>query len=156
MSDLGRFIAQAQAHCDVPCGIYDPATAQIAAHSVARFLDQIAELPEAPLDLESQARLVRLVAEKESHAAEVKAAIVVIWGDYFKAPHFDAHPELHELTHRILMTASACKQETQVANGRLLVDLVNDFAEIFWATKQTPTERVTAKYKPNLDIVRPA
>ncbi|MEM7217285.1 MAG: superoxide dismutase, Ni [Pseudomonadota bacterium] len=144
-----------QGHCDVPCGIYDPATAQIAAHSVARFLDQIAELPEGSLDRAAQARLARLVSQKEAHAAEVKAAVVVIWGDYFKAPQFEAHPSLHELTHSILLTASACKQEIDPANGRKLVDLVNDFAEIFWQTKDVDTERVVAKYAPNLEIVRP-
>ena len=71
------------AHCDVPCGIYDPSTAQIAAMSTARFLDLIAELG-TPDSAESMARLSRLTSEKEQHAAEVKAAVVVIWGDYFK------------------------------------------------------------------------
>ena len=145
-----------QAHCDVPCGIYDPSHAQIAAMSVARFLDQIAEMGE-PKDwgVEQWSRLSRLTEQKESHAAVVKSEIVVIWGDSFRSPQFDEHPELHELTHEILRTASSCKQETHQENGPKLVELVNRFAEIFWVTKGVETRRVTAPYKPNLPVVQP-
>ncbi len=143
----------AEAHCDIPCGIYDPTTAQLAALSVARFLDQIAEL--TPLDsMAKQAKLARLVAQKEEHAAAVKAEVVVIWGDYFKAPHFEAHPELHDLTHEILRTASATKQELNVDHGRELVALVNRFAEIFWQTKGVAVRHVRVDYEPKLTIAQ--
>ena len=150
-------IRTAYAHCDVPCGIYDPASAQIAAHSVARFLDQIAELEAdiAQNSLPALAKLSRLIEQKESHAAQVKSDINVIWGDYFKAPHVEKFPQIHSLTHQIMQKASACKQETVVGNGAELVDLVNQFAEIFWATKDIKTQTVTAPYLPNLPIVRP-
>ncbi|MEM8767554.1 MAG: superoxide dismutase, Ni [Pseudomonadota bacterium] len=144
----------AEAHCDIPCGIYDPTTAQIAAISVARFLDQIAELE--PLDsMAKQAKLARLVAQKEQHAAEVKDAVVVIWGDYFKAPQFEEYPELHTLTHSILMKASATKQELSVEHGRELVALVNEFAEIFWKTKGIAVRQVTVAYEPKLTLAQP-
>lgn len=147
----------AHAHCDVPCGIYDPASAQIAAHSVARFLNQITEIEAdvASSSLPALAKLSRLIEHKESHAAKVKSEINIIWGDYFKAPHFEQFPELHSLTHQIMQKASACKQETVAGNGSELVDLVNRFAEIFWATKDVKTQTVIAPYLPNLPIVRP-
>ncbi|MEM1187182.1 MAG: superoxide dismutase, Ni [Pseudomonadota bacterium] len=149
-------IPVAKAHCDVPCGIYDPSTAQLAAMSVARFLDQIEELVSSAADgAADQAKLARLTAEKEKHAQEVKAAVVVIWGDYFKPPHTEKHPELHELTHQIMRKASACKQELNIANGRELVELVNRFAEIFFATKEIPVKRVIAPYEPRLELITP-
>ncbi|MEM9316315.1 MAG: superoxide dismutase, Ni [Pseudomonadota bacterium] len=149
-------IPVAKAHCDVPCGIYDPSTAQLAAMSVARFLDQIEELVSSAGDgAADQAKLARLTAEKEKHAQEVKAAVVVIWGDYFKPPHIEKHPELHELTHQIMRKASACKQELNTANGRELVELVNRFAEIFFATKEIPVKRVIAPYEPRLELITP-
>ncbi len=146
-------VKEAEAHCDVPCGIYDPVTAQVAAVSVTRFLDQIAETEAAGLDSAANlAKLARLTQQKEEHAAEVKAAVIVIWGDYFKPPHIEAHPEIHTVTHEIMRAASSCKQELDPANGRRLVDLVNQFADIFWATKNVETRRVKVPYEPKLEI----
>lgn len=155
LAAMGAQPTTAHAHCDVPCGIYDPASAQYAALSVARFLDQIDEL-EAPLDIAGQSRLARLTREKETHAEDVKHEVRIIWGDYFKAQHFEAHPELHTLTHDIMRKASACKQEVAVGNGRELVELINQFAEVFWQSKGVETKRVTVPYKPGLDVVQAA
>ena len=147
----------AYAHCDVPCGIYDPSSAQLAAHSVARFLNQIKEVEEgiAQSSMAELHKFSRLVEQKELHASQVKSDITVIWGDYFKAPHIEQFPEIHSLAHQIMLKASACKQDTAISNGEELVDLVNRFAEIFWATKNTKTETVVAPYAPNLPLVRP-
>ena len=71
LDSLLRFDSTA-AHCDIPCKIYDPSTAQIAALSVIRFLDLINELDGTSLSLADQAKLSRLVSEKETHAAKVK------------------------------------------------------------------------------------
>lgn len=146
----------AHAHCDVPCGIYDPFEAQSAALSVTRFLDLLAEYEDASLSLSDQARIARLVLNKESHATLVKEAVIVIWGDYFKPAHITEFPELNGLTHEILRTASRCKQELDPAAGRQLVELVNQFAEIFWRSKEVATERFTVPYEPKLEIIRPS
>ena len=152
-------IRPAHAHCDVPCGIYDPSSAQIAAVSVCRFLDQIAEvegqLAENPGNVSALAKLSRLVAEKETHAAKVKSDIVVIWGDYIKAPQIEQFPDVHNLAHQIMLKGSACKVETSVENGKALLDLVNQFAEIFWATKGVETQLVTSVNPTGLAIVQP-
>ena len=149
-------IQTAFAHCDVPCGIYDPIVAQTAAHSVARFLDQVGQLEAEDLSgREKDARLARLIEHKEKHAAQVKSEVVIIWGDYFKQVHFDEHPELHTMVHKIMQVASKCKQEIDPENGRNLVNLVNDFATVFWKTKSIETETVVAPYLPKLPLVRP-
>lgn len=147
-------LRRVDAHCDVPCAIYDPSTAQLATLSVIRFLDQIAEL-NGNLSLADQARLTRLVREKELHAAKVKEEVRVIWGDYFKQPQFEAFPDMHDLVHRIMLAGSACKQSIERANGEQLLALVNEFASAFWTTKGVETYTATCPYPPAESVVYP-
>lgn len=146
---------EAAAHCDVPCGIYDPSTAQISALSVIRFLDQIADLGDGELTRAQQATFARLVAEKESHVAKVKEEVRIIWGDYIKAPQKEKFPQIDELVHNIMLAGSATKQHIDRDNGVKLLGLVNEFAEIFWATKGVETFTATCPYAPNEDVVYP-
>ena len=82
--------ATARAHCDVPCGIYDPIDAQLAAVTVVRVFDLLAEMAEHDtLSMADQAQLARLVAQKEEHAENAKHEIRVIWGDFIKETHVD-------------------------------------------------------------------
>lgn len=144
--------AEVSAHCDVPCGIYDPMPAQIAALSVLRFLKQAKDLADG---IEDRAKLVRLVQMKESHAEKVKHEIRVIWGDYIKGDMLIKHPEVTELAHNIMLAGSACKQSMDIANGEKLVELVNSFAEIFWTTKNVQTYRAVCPYEPKAETVYP-
>lgn len=150
-------IPSASAHCDIPCKIYDPSTAQIAALSVVRLIDIMSEAAQGAdsQSLGTQNTIARCVLRKEEEAEKVKQEIRVIWGDYFKTPQIEAFPEIHDLTHRIMQKASACKQGTDRADGEALVDLVNRFAEIFWETKDTKTARHACPYPPNLPTVYP-
>ena len=150
-------IPTAGAHCDIPCKIYDPAVAQIAALSVVRLMDIMGEAAAGAetLSLDAQNTIARCVLRKEEEAEKVKQEVRVIWGDYFKTPQIDAFPEIHDLTHRIMQKASACKQGTTRADGEELVELVNRFAEIFWQTKDVKTERHGCPYPPNLPTVYP-
>ena len=138
------------AHCDIPCKIYDPVSAQLAALSVIRFADLIEEL-----NGENPAQLVRLVREKEIHAEKVKQEIRVIWGDYFKAPQIEKYPDVHELAHKIMMAGSACKQHTSRDKGVELLNLVNQFAEYFWSSKDVATYTATCPYPPAEQVVYP-
>lgn len=147
-------INQVQAHCDIPCKIYDPATAQIATLSVIRLLDLIAEIGDST-SAADLAQLSRLTEQKETHAASVKHDITTIWGDYFKAPQIEAYPEVHELVHRIMQQASKCKQGIARENGENLLNSVNRFAEMFWATKGVETQSVIAPYPPALAVTQP-
>ncbi|MDA8664213.1 superoxide dismutase, Ni [Porticoccaceae bacterium] len=148
-------ITDVQAHCDIPCKIYDPATAQIAVLSVIRLLDLIHELGDTVTSAADSAQLVRLTEQKETHAAAVKHDVATIWGDYFKAPQIEAYPEVHELVHTIMQQASKCKQGIERENGENLLASVNRFAEIFWATKGVETTSVIAPYPPAMAVIQP-
>lgn len=143
------------AHCDIPCGIYDPSTAQINALTVIRCQDLIAELDGKDLTLAEQARLARLTAQKEEHAENVKHEVRVIWGDYFKQAQFDQVAGVHELAHNIMLTGSKCRQEIGQEHGIKLLELVNQFAEAFWKTKGVETFTATCPYAPAKDVVYP-
>ena len=146
-------IEEANAHCDIPCKIYDPAVVQVAALSVVRILDIISELEESSKG--NQSELARLTIEKENQARIVKDEIRIIWGDYFKDPQIEMYPNIHTLVHSIMMSGSKCKQSIDRQNGLDLVELVNEFTEAFWGTKDVKTQRVIAPYPPALEVVQP-
>ena len=150
-------IERAKAHCDVPCGIYDPIVAQINALTVVRMIDLINDL-EGKGDGHDAAyhnSIERYVAVKEEHAEKAKAEIRVIWGDYIKEQHLEKYPQLHELVHRIMMLGSKSRQTIDRSAAVDFVEAINEFAEIFWATKGTPTKRANAPYAPALELVYP-
>ncbi len=143
-------------HCDIPCKIYDPISAQIAALTIIRMVDLLNELKEkASLTLDEQAEFLRLVNQKEQHGVKVKEEISVIWGDYIKAPQLGQYPELHELVHSIMLASSQAKQHISRDAAMTLLQKVNRFAEIFWATKQVTTFTATCPYPPAEQLVYP-
>ena len=148
-------IETVEAHCDIPCKIYDPAISQVAALSVVRLIDLLHEIDPSDTSLKSEAHKSRLVIEKETQAKIVKSEITIIWGDYFKEAQIEAHPNVHKLVHEIMMIASKCKQDVKRENAEHLVTKVNEFATIFWATKGIDTEIIKAPYPPELNVVRP-
>ena len=121
------------AHCDIPCGIYDPHAAELGARTVARMVELIND--NLGNDVAQRNKFVRCVAIKEEHAELVKREIQVIWSDYFKPEHLEKYPKLHDLTWRILKQAGACKQSVDAAAAAQLQALVKEFADIFWETK---------------------
>ncbi len=148
---------RAEAHCDVPCGIYDPHVAQIDALTVVRMLDLLADLDKNNPEHGPAFRnaMVRYALVKEEHAEKVKREVRVIWGDYFKAQHFEKYPQLHALVHKIMTLGSKARQTADRQTGLDLVEAVNEFAQIFWETKNVPTKRAKAPYAPGLEIVYP-
>lgn len=158
INTLDTFIGlpKVSAHCDIPCGVYDPITAQLAALSTLRFVDLIAELEaKDSLTLADQAKLVRLVNEKELHAEKVKAEVRVIWGDFFKAAQFEKFPDTHELVHNIMLAGSASKQHIGREYAENLLNLTNEFAQRFWQCKDVETYKAVAPYAPNEVLVYP-
>ena len=145
----------ASAHCDIPCKIYDPIISQISALSIVRLIDIINEVPAGSNDTGSINTITRCVLRKEEEAAKVKQEVRVIWGDYFKTPQFEKYPDMHELTHQIMMTASSCKQSVSREVGEELVNLVNQFSAAFWDTKGISVEKKVCPYPPSLEIVYP-
>ncbi|MCJ8327616.1 MAG: superoxide dismutase, Ni [Campylobacterales bacterium] len=148
-------IENVKAHCDVPCGIYDPITAQIAALSVIRMID-LMEALEKNDSLEYINTISRHVTVKETEAEKVKHEVRIIWGDFIKGPQIEAYPEIHTLVHNIMMLASANRQHVSKAKALELLASVNRFAEIFWAIKGVETKKIKANYLPNEEIIVPA
>ena len=148
---------EASAHCDVPCGIYDPHQAQIAALTVIRMIDLANDLLKNDSHdvFATHNSLTRYVLVKEEHAELCKREIRVIFGDFIKKEHVEKYPELPELTHKIMQWGSKVRQTTSRATAVELLGLVNRFAEIFWTIKGIATKRVKAPYKPEEEIVYP-
>jgi nickel superoxide dismutase len=147
---------QASAHCDIPCKIYDPISAQLAVLTMIRMVDLLEELREHDsLNLEQHATFIRLVNEKEIHGNKVKEEIRIIWSDYIKQPQLDNHSELHTLTHEIMLDASFAKQHIDRAATVKLLDKINSFADIFWQTKGVSVFRTTCPYPPAETLVYP-
>jgi nickel superoxide dismutase len=119
----------AHAHCDLMCGVYDPAQARIEAESVKA----IAEKYQASDDDVFRQRCVIL---KEQRAEEVKHHLWVLWTDYFKPPHVEKFPNLHDLFWRATKKAGDAKKSMDPAVGQELLDLIDEIADIFQQTKQ--------------------
>lgn len=142
MSTLTRWLAPktvARAHCDIPCGIYDPHGAEIAARTVARMVELIEQLPsvtDAPPTLADRNKFARYVAVKEQHAELVKHEVQIIWSDYFKPEHLEANPDLHTNVWNILKLAGKNKQSVDADAAAQLEAAVKSFGEMFWATKK--------------------
>ena len=126
----------AHAHCDVPCGIYDPAEAVLAARTVARMVELIGQIPEGSTAVADRNKFIRCVAVKEQHAEKVKHEVQVIWSDYFKPEHLVAHPDLHDKVWKLLKLAGKNKQSVDAEAEAQLEAAVKEFSEIFWATKK--------------------
>lgn len=148
---------RASAHCDIPCGIYDPSGAQIAALTVVRMVDLMAELEAkgGSMDKSFANSMSRYIAVKEEHAEKTKHEIRVIWGDYIKPQHIEKYPQLHEVVHKIMQLGSKSRQTADRDTAVQLVDAVNQFAQIFWETKGVKTKRAKAPYSPALEMVYP-
>ena len=122
----------ASAHCDLPCGVYDPAQARIEAESVKA----IAEKYQANEDPEFRTRAILI---KEQRAELVKHHLWVLWTDYFKPPHFEKYPQLHQLVNEATKLAGATgtkgSMDAKVADD--LLAKIDEIAEIFWETKKS-------------------
>ena len=118
------------AHCDLPCGIYDPAQARIEAQSVLAMQEKY----QGNEDPVFRTRAVTIIGER---AQLVKHHLWVLWTDYFKPPHFEKYPQLHELFNKATKQAGAAggKGSMDPAEGQKLLDAVDEVAKVFWETK---------------------
>jgi nickel superoxide dismutase len=154
--------ATVSAHCDIPCGIYDPHAAQIAALTVLRMNQLIANLePPTPASTPEQRRtginsLARFVATKESHAETCKKELDILWHDYFRPEHLEKYPDLHNTFWQANKLASRNKQNVDMQAANDLLAAVQNVAEIFWATKGVPTRRGPSNQTVGGELVYPA
>jgi nickel superoxide dismutase len=135
------------AHCDIPCKIYDPTAAQIAAHTVIRMTDM---LEEAGVDMH---KVTRLTAVKEEHAEILKREVSILWSDYFKPEHLEKFPDLHTDVWNILKLASKTKQEIDIDAANQLLVAVQKLAEQFYQSKGLKPIRVPSGFPTEGEIV---
>ena len=124
----------AYAHCDVPCGIYDPKPAQIAAATVLKMVQKIKELPTRGTDeelLQARNSFVRMVWTKEEHARKCKEELLILWTDYFKPENAGPFPDLHETFWKAAKLCSYNKQHVDAAKSQELVDAVAKISDMF-------------------------
>lgn len=146
----------AYAHCDIPCGIYDPYLAQLSVISVIRMTQMIQDLKgKEHSDKEFIHQLARLVKVKEEHAELVKHEVRIIWGDYFKEEHLKDYPSLHDLVFKIMKHASKTRQEINMEEAKELLKHVQEFARIFWKTKGREVTRIKSSSPTGGEIVIP-
>jgi nickel superoxide dismutase len=139
MSRLHDLLApkvEVHAHCDIPCGIYDPAGAVTAARTVARMVELIGQIEQGSTALADRNKFIRCVTVKEQHAELVKHEVQVIWSDYFKPEHLAANPDLHTKVWNLLKLAGKNKQSIDAEAAAQLEAAVKEFSDIFWATKK--------------------
>lgn len=122
------FIKQVYAHCDLPCGVYDPVQARVEALSVKAMQEKYQSL--------SDTDKMRALYIKEERAELVKHHVWVLWTDYFKPEHAEQHPGLHDLIWRTTKQAGVCKRSQDPADGQLLIDLIDQVGEVFAETKK--------------------
>lgn len=117
------------AHCDLPCGVYDPAQARIEAQSVFNIMDKYSD------DLHEEDK-IRAIMIKEQRAELVKHHLWVLWTDYFKPEHLEKYPDLHDKFWQATKQAGACKKTVDKKEAKKLLDMIDEIADIFWATKK--------------------
>ena len=156
ISGFNNSLDAVSAHCDIPCGIYDARTVMYHAVSTLRQIDILLSLKDRDLSQTSFAMQVsRHTAEKEKQAELVKHEVRVIWGDFMKGAHLEKYPEVHELAHKIMIAGSACKQDLHREDGEKLVELCNQFSEIFWDMKGVKVKSASTPYAPNIEVIIP-
>ena len=117
----------AHAHCDLYCGVYDPAQAKIEAMSVLKVAEKYQ-------DSDDPVFRDRAILIKEERAELVKHHLMVLWADFFTADHREQFPDLDDLFWRAILQAGDAKKSVDPADGQKLLDLIDEIAEIFWST----------------------
>ena len=130
VSHITNLVKPVYAHCDLPCGVYDPAQARIEAESVLAIMKKYegGELDEVGK--------IRAIMIKEQRADLVKNHLWVLWTDYFKPEHLEKYPNLHDLFWQATKQAGECKHPLEVAEGEKLLAQIDEIARIFRETKK--------------------
>lgn len=136
----------AYAHCDIPCGIYDPTPAQIAAHTVLRMTQLLAEKTE----MHDVARIIHV---KEEHGEKIENELGTFENDYFKPEHFEKFPELKELLAEAVKLSIETRQHVNLEKSQGLLEKVLLISEIFYKTKNVTPVRVSSIYPTKGEIV---
>ena len=138
-----RFPAQeVHAHCDGPCGVYDPSSARIAAEAALSMTKKILAIESN--DVAAHNTMARYIAIKEEQAHIAKTELLVLWTDYFKPVHLEAYPDLHDTFWQAAKLCSAVKVGVSVEDAEALMAAIENIHNIFWATKNRDVAWYTA------------
>jgi len=138
LSRLMRPPRLVHAHCDIPCGVYDPEQARIEAEACYRILEKF----HASSDDHFRQRCVVV---KEGRAEEAKRHIDVLWHDYFKPEHLERYPDLHDVCWRAAKAASTVKQSTDLDAARGLLAAIDRIDEMWKGTGGLATTRLNGR-----------
>ena len=139
----------AEAHCDGPCGVYDPASARIAAEAVLSMTKKILDL-KAPDSGDAKATaayyntLTRYIVIKEEQAQDAKDQLLILWTDYFKPEHLEKYPNLHDTFWKAAKLCSSTKVEVSLEHAQELMDAIKEIHGIFWGSKDKDVAWFTA------------
>jgi nickel superoxide dismutase len=133
-------IIDAEAHCDGPCGVYDPASARIAGEAVQSMTKKMLalECPDPNNGVAMAAYLntmSRYAAIKEEEAQKCKNELLVLWTDFFKPQHLESLPDLHDTFWQAAKLCSACKVEVSSEHAQELMDAIENIHNMFWNVK---------------------
>jgi nickel superoxide dismutase len=124
-----RQLTVAHAHCDLYCGVYDPAQAKIEAMSVLKIAEKYATS-------DDEVFKARAISLKEERAEEVKHHLMVLWADFFTAEHRTEFPNLDDLFWRAIHQAGDAKKSVDPEDGRKLIALIDEISDVFWQTEK--------------------
>lgn len=140
-------VQKAYAHCDIPCGIYEPTPLQIAAHTVLR-MTQLFE--EHKSDIHSISRIVHV---KEEHGATVEKELMTLKNDYFKPEHFESNPDLKSLIKEAVSLSAKTRQKVDISLAKELVEKCLLISEIFYKTKGFEPVRIPSGFPTEGELV---
>jgi nickel superoxide dismutase len=106
------------AHCDIPCGVYDPQQARIEAESCYKIIQKYN-------DSSDELFRQRCTHVKEERAELAKHHIDVMWHDYFKPEHVEKFADLHDVCWKASKQASQVKRTAEIAEAQKLLDLID-------------------------------
>ncbi len=138
---LGGYMSviRAEAHCDGPCGVYDPASARVAGEAVQSMTKKMLTLAENHSTDCGSATYIntmsRYAAIKEEEAQKCKDELLVLWTDFFKPQHLESIPELHDTFWKAAKLCSACKVEVSAEHAQELMDAIEAIHHMFWGVK---------------------
>ena len=127
--DLFKPSTVVHAHCDLFCGVYDPAEAKIEAMSVLKAAQKYQ-------DSDDEVFRARALSIKESQAEACKHHLSVLWTDFFGPEHVEQFPHLHDLFWRAIRAASTAKKSVDPSDGEKLVALIDEISDVFWQTEK--------------------
>lgn len=142
----------AYAHCDIPCGIYDPHGAQMAAHTVIRMTQFLGEVKRES-ETKAEHDIARITHVKEEHGHLVEDELGTLQNDYFKDEHYAKFPNLKELLEKATKLSVKVRQDIDMESAKELLETVMQISEIFYKTKGLSPFRTKSPYPTEMEYV---